>query len=106
MAAGSVTVEVELTDGNGTSVRLPLTRFMEVEPLPVTSFTIHPWLEHHLSGGKYKHPTEAVYQTYRLALADFAAANPSFNPDTGIQRLTFLLSGGAAKLMLDDIGVY
>ncbi|WP_339301705.1 alpha/beta hydrolase [Paenibacillus sp. FSL K6-2441] len=106
LAAGSVTVEVELTDGNGTSVRLPLTRFMEVEPLPVTSFTIHPWLERHLSGGKYKHPTEAVYQTYRLALADFAAANPSFNSDTGIQRLTFLLSGGAAKLMLDDIGVY
>jgi hypothetical protein len=106
LASGSVKVEVELTDGNDTSVRLPLKRFMEIEPLPVTSFTIHPWLERHLSGGKYKHPTEAVYQTYRLDLADFAAANPSFDPNTGIQRLTFYLNGGAAKLMLDDIGVY
>ncbi|WP_187380115.1 alpha/beta hydrolase family protein [Paenibacillus rubinfantis] len=106
LASGTVTLEIELTDGNGTSVRLPLARFMDAEPLPVTSFTIHPWLERHLSGGKYKHPTEAVYQTYRLSLADFAAADPDFAPDTGIRRLAFRLSGGSAKLMLDDIGVY
>ncbi|MCK8485810.1 alpha/beta hydrolase [Paenibacillus sp. MBLB2552] len=106
LAEGTVRVEVELTDGNGTSVRLPLTKFMDTEPLPVTSFTIHPWLDRHLSGGKYKHPTEAVFQTYRLALADFQAANPAFNPGTGIQGLAFRLSGGSAKLMLDDIGVY
>ncbi|MDU4695006.1 MAG: alpha/beta hydrolase [Paenibacillus sp.] len=106
LASGTVTLEIELTDGNGTSVRLPLARFMDAEPLPVTSFTIYPWLERHLSGGKYKHPTEAVYQTYRLSLADFAAADPDFAPDTGIRGLAFRLSGGSAKLMLDDIGVY
>ncbi|MGG3453081.1 alpha/beta hydrolase [Paenibacillus rhizolycopersici] len=106
LAAGAVTVEVELIDGNGTSVRLPLTRFMEAEPLPITSFTIHPWLDRHLSDGKYKHPTEAVYQTYRLAMEDFIAANPDFDPDTGILEFAFQLSGGSAKLMLDDIGAY
>lgn len=106
LASGTVALEVELTDGNGTSVRLPLAWFMDTEPLPVTSFTIHPWLDRHLSGGKYKHPTEAVFQTYRLSLADFAAAQPDFAPETGIRGLSFRLSGGSAKLMLDDIGVY
>lgn len=106
LAAGFVRVEVELVDGNGTSVRLPLTKFMDAEPLPVISFTIHPWLDRHLSGGKYKRPTEAVFQTYRLSLADFAAANPDFAPESGIRGLAFRLSGGPAKLMLDDIGVY
>ncbi|WP_068786994.1 alpha/beta hydrolase family protein [Paenibacillus phocaensis] len=106
LASGSVAMDIELIDGNGISVRVPLERFRDAEPLPVTSFTIHPWLDRHLSGGKYKHPTEAVFQTYRLSLADFAAANPDFDPNTGIRGLAFRLSGGSAKLMLDDIGVY
>lgn len=105
-AADSRQIDVEVVDGNGIAVRLPLSRFMDVAPLPVTEFTIHPWLEQNMSNGKYKYPTEAVFQTYRLALASFADGDPRFDPTSGIRRLTFHLTGAPAKVMLDDIGVY
>ncbi|MGZ7441951.1 alpha/beta hydrolase family protein [Paenibacillus sp. TH7-28] len=99
-------ISVELTDSHGLAVRLPLSAFMDRAPLPETTFTIHPWLERNLSEGKYKHPTEAVFQTYRLPLAAFTAAKPGFDPSAGITRLAFRLDGGPAKIMLDNIGVY
>lgn len=105
-AAASPEISVELTDGHGTSAVLPLSAFMDRAPLPETTFTIHPWLERNLSEGKYKHPTEAVFQTCRLPLAAFAAAKPGFDPSAGIARLAFRLNGGPAKIMLDNIGVY
>ncbi|RRJ64272.1 alpha/beta hydrolase [Paenibacillus oralis] len=105
-AAAASEISVELTDGHGIAARLPLSAFMDRAPLPETTFTIHPWLERNLSEGKYKHPTEAVFQTYRLPLSAFAAAKPGFDPPAGITRLAFRLDGGPAKIMLDNIGVY
>ncbi|MEF2967131.1 alpha/beta hydrolase [Paenibacillus sp. M1] len=99
-------VEVELESADGVSVRLPLSDFMPILPLPETSYTLHPWLDQHLSGGKYKHPTEAVFQTYHLPLSAFAEADSRFDPASGIARLTFRLTGGPGRVMLDDIGVY
>lgn len=99
-------IEVELETSDGVSVRLPLADFMPVLPLPEISYTLHPWLDRHLSDGKYKNPTEAVFQTYRLPLSAFREADPRFDPSSGITRLTFRLNGGAGRVMLDDIGVY
>ncbi|MGG6310677.1 alpha/beta hydrolase family protein [Paenibacillus macerans] len=106
LASGATKIEVELVDAGGGTARLPLTQFGDPTPLPVTAFTIHPWLDRHLSDGKYKRPTEAVFQTYRLPLEAFASAGSDFDPGAGIKRLTFRLSGSTAKIMLDDIGVY
>ncbi len=99
-------IEVELESRDGVTVRLPLSNFMPILPLPETSYTLHPWLDLHLSDGKYKNPTEAVFQTYQLPLAAFIDANPEFTPSSGISRLTFRLTGGTGRVMLDDIGVY
>ncbi|MFD1175167.1 alpha/beta hydrolase [Paenibacillus puldeungensis] len=105
--AAPVHVDVELVDGKGVSVRLPLSRFMPVVPLPATDFTIHPWFDEHLSDGKYKQPTEVVFQTYRLPLTAFTGGNSRFDPFTGIQKLSFYLNGDSPeKVMLDDIGMY
>ncbi|WP_059051266.1 alpha/beta hydrolase [Paenibacillus senegalimassiliensis] len=106
LASGSLKLDVELVDGNGTAARLPLSTFKDSLPLPVTQFTVHSWLEQHLSSGKYKHSTEAVFQTYRLSLKAFASVVPKFDVSSGIRKLTFHLNGSSGKIMLDDIGVY
>lgn len=106
LASGSLKLDVELVDGNGTAARLPLSTFKDSLPLPVTQFTVHSWLEQHLSSGKYKHPTEAVFQTYRLSFKAFASVVPKFDVSSGIRKLTFHLNGSSGKIMLDDIGVY
>ncbi|WP_334073652.1 poly(ethylene terephthalate) hydrolase family protein [Paenibacillus sp. A14] len=99
-------IEVELESGNGETARVPLSAFMPLPRLPETSYTLHPWLDRHLSEGKYKDPIEAVFQTYRLPIAAFTAANAEFDPGSGIRRLTFRLTGGPGRVMLDDIGAY
>ncbi|WP_018750976.1 alpha/beta hydrolase [Paenibacillus sanguinis] len=106
LASGALKLDVELVDGNGAAARLPLSSFRDSLALPVTQFTIHSWLERHLSSGKYKHPTEAVFQTYRLSFKAFASVVPKFDVSSGIRKLTFHLSGSSGKIMLDDIGVY
>lgn len=91
---------------DGVIVRLPLSKFMPILPLPETNYTLHPWLDLHLSDGKYKNPTEAVFQTYLLPLSAFSDEDPDFNAASGISRLTFRLTDGPGRVMLDDIGVY
>lgn len=99
-------IEVELETSEGVVTRLPLTEFMPVLPLPEINYTLHPWLDLNLSDGKYKNPTEAVFQTYRLPLSAFREADPEFDPSSGIARLIFRLTGGQGRIMLDDIGIY
>lgn len=99
-------IEVELESLDGVIVRLPLSKFMPILPLPETNYTLHPWLDLHLSDGKYKNPTEAVFQTYMLPLSAFSDEDPNFNAASGISRLTFRLTDGPGRVMLDDIGVY
>lgn len=98
--------EIELETLDGVAVSLPLSQFMPLQPLPETRFTVHPWLDLHLSDGKYKQPTESVFQTFQLDLAAFIDADPRFRPDAGIRRLSFHLSGGMGRVMIADIGVY
>lgn len=98
-------IEIEIQDTNGVSARLPLSSFRDVPSLPVTEYTLHPWISERLSKGKYKHPTEVVFQTFLLPLTKFTELNPKLDL-SNIQKLTFHMSGGPGKIMLDDIGVY
>lgn len=103
---GDFHIEVELTDTDGAKARLPLSHFRDLPTVPEVQFTLHPWLEQHMSDGKYKNPTEAIFQTYRLPLTEFISVNTKFAPEKGIQSLSFILSGDRGRIMLDDIGIY
>jgi dienelactone hydrolase len=101
----SPAVEVELTDSNDVSARLPLDELMDILPLPQTEFTVSPWLEERMSGGKYGDLSEAVFQTYELPFESFLEEEPALNPDE-LTEVTFYLQEDGDKIMLDDIGFY
>ncbi|WP_151735662.1 chlorophyllase/cutinase-like alpha/beta fold protein [Paenibacillus tengchongensis] len=98
-------IEVELTDADNRSARLPLEEVMEVLPLPKTRFTVHPWLEERIGGGKYGDLSEAVFQTYELPFELFLEEEPELDP-AEIREVSFYLEGTGDKIMLDDIGFY
>ena len=96
---------IELQSTNGAVAKLPLTTFMPITPLPTSTFTLNPWLEEELKGGKYKNPTENVLQTYRLNFAAFEQQNPQFR-GSKLTRITWMLGQAPGKIMLADIGLY
>jgi hypothetical protein len=91
-------------DRTGTTVRLPLNRFMETEPQVATHFTWLPGMESVISNGKFKDAEEAVYQTYELPFEDFLTANSEFSPSEW-SDITFYFKDGPGKVMLDDLGL-
>ncbi|KAA9000992.1 alpha/beta hydrolase [Paenibacillus spiritus] len=101
--AASPEITVELTDADGAVARLPLADLMPPAPLPVTDFTVTPWLASRLDDGKFGSPSEAVYQTYRVPLTLLKDANPAFRPEE-TASVAFRMTGGSGRVMLDDIG--
>ncbi|MNN16142.1 hypothetical protein D3C81_1292710 [compost metagenome] len=99
-------IDVEIESVEGVISYVPLSQFMNISPLPETKYTLLPWLDLNLSDGKYKEPTEAVFQTYMIPLSSFTEANPALDLTNGIKRLTFRIAGGPGMIMLDDIGIY
>ncbi|MNI53374.1 hypothetical protein D3C73_1082010 [compost metagenome] len=99
-------IDVELESVDGVISYVPLSQFMSISPLPETKYTLLPWLDRNLSDGKYKDPTEAVFQTYMIPISSFKEANSMFDLSNGIKRLTFRITGGPGMIMLDDIGIY
>ncbi|MBP3961491.1 chlorophyllase/cutinase-like alpha/beta fold protein [Paenibacillus lignilyticus] len=97
-------IDVELKSEDGATVRLPLDEFKPVTPLPYTIFTRFPWLEKTIKNGKYKVPTEAVFQTYNLPFERFEEANPEFDP-AELSQVTFYFTSTQGKVMMDDIGI-
>lgn len=98
-------VEVELTDSNDTSARLPLNEVLDILPLPQTQFTLIPWLEERISDSKYGDLTESVFQTYELPFEEFLEEQPELTPGE-LTEITFYLEEEGDKIMLDDIGFY
>ncbi len=96
---------LELESSDGAKARLPLSEFMTAEPLPVSKFTINPWLDDKIEDGKYQQHTETIFQTYRLDFDRFTEQNPAFQPSK-LSSITFYLNGGPGKIMLSTIGVY
>ncbi|MDI4650118.1 alpha/beta hydrolase family protein [Cohnella hashimotonis] len=97
-------IRIGLTDANGIYVELPLSDFASPQPLFRASITRLGPLESLVDDGKYREPYEPVFQTYRLPLGAWTEANPSFEPGT-LSGISFVLSGGPVKVMLDDIGI-
>ncbi|QHW34096.1 alpha/beta hydrolase [Paenibacillus rhizovicinus] len=97
-------VEIELQSRNGAAVRMPLSAFKAVMPLPYTHFTLFPWMEKHVKDGKYKEPTEPVFQTYSLPFDRFQVSDGGFDP-AHLSRITFYFTSDQGKVMLDDIGI-
>ncbi|AZK46439.1 chlorophyllase/cutinase-like alpha/beta fold protein [Paenibacillus lentus] len=104
-ASLALQAEVELQSTNGAAARISLTDYLAITPPEDVAFTIHPWIEMRLSGGKYKHPREAVFQTVMLRLSEFTKVNAALDL-TSLKRITFYFSEKPGKIMLDDIGVY
>lgn len=104
-ASSALQAEVELQSANGASARISLTDYLAITPPEDVAFTIHPWVEMRLSGGKYKHPQEAVFQTVMLRLSEFTKVNAQLDLSS-LKRITFYFSEEPGKIMLDDIGVY
>ena len=91
-------VEMELQSRNGASVRLPLAQFKSVTPLPYTHFTLFPWMEKSVMNGKYKEPTEPVFQTYSLPFKAFQTGSGEFDP-AQLSRVTFYFMSDRGKVV-------
>ncbi|MFD0673316.1 alpha/beta hydrolase [Cohnella sp. GCM10027633] len=103
-APDGLRIQAEVKDRAGVAVRLPLSRFMDVQPPPKTDFTWLPGMESVFSEGKYKHESEAVYQTVELPLREFEDEDPDFTSSEWAElRLIFEDRPGIA--MIDNVGI-
>lgn len=100
----SLSIDIELEDRSGHAVRLPLSKFMELEQQAATSFTWLPGMESILSKGKFKDSEETVFQTYELPLDDFVDADPELDLSEW-SEVTFYFNDGPGRVMLDDLGL-
>ncbi|EXX90372.1 hypothetical protein BG53_12435 [Paenibacillus darwinianus] len=98
-------IDIELEGEDGATVRLPLSRFEAVRPLPHIAFTVHPLLERQFEEGKFKNAVEPVFQTFIVPLDAFVQVNDTLL-DGGLRSVIFRMKGGPGKIMLDDIGFY
>lgn len=92
-------LSIELIDGAGVSVRLPLDRFMPVPPVTKSRF-----LRIGKESGRMGRAYEPTLQTVRLPLQSFVDENPDFNPRQ-LRSLRFVFDRGReGVLVLDRIG--
>jgi len=96
-------IQIEFETIAGSRIMLPLSDFMPVVAPPHSQFTIAPWMEARIKGGKYKESAEPVFQTYRLPLEQFEQAGFPIEA-SNLASITFHLQRGPGKVMLDDIG--
>ncbi len=90
-----------LTDSNGESVAMRLTRFAPLLPQFPAQFTRWPWWEEL----RYEQPSEPILQTFRLPLSAFAAANPDLNLSQLVEiKFLFNLSKNG-EIYLDHVGI-
>lgn len=97
-------VQVELTDRQGASVRMPLSSFMSPQGPPKTDFTWLPGMDAALSDRKYAHESEPVYQTVELPFRAITDEDPDFSPSEWTE-LTLSFEEGPGNVMIDDLGV-
>jgi dienelactone hydrolase len=98
-------IEITLVTSDGVSVTLPLSQFMNLQPMIVPQFTKHSWLEEHFDKGKYHLPEKAIFQTVEVPFMALEKINPSFNP-TKIDRITLKFSASTGQVLFDDLGLY
>ena len=97
-ASDPIDLTVELTDGDGTVARMPLSASAPLEPELTTRHLKIGALEEGPAG-------EPAFQTYALALADWARRDPRFDPAT-LRRVRFVFDRTrAGRILLGDVGV-
>ncbi len=96
-ARGPIDFTLELVDGAGERARLPLSHFA----------FLWPQLEGRIGKAAFMSPlpaSEVVFQHFELPLADFAAANPAFDP-AGLAQVRLIFDRTpAGTIALDDVG--
>jgi len=93
-------LSIELIDGAGVRVRLPLEHFMPVPPVTKSRF-----LRTGKESGRMGRAYEPTLQTYRLPLQSFMDANPDFDPQQ-LRSLRFVFDRGReGVLIIDRIGI-
>ncbi|MFD0958661.1 alpha/beta hydrolase family protein [Paenibacillus chungangensis] len=100
-------VEIVLIMRNGEEYAVRLQNLAPVQPPYYTAFMRLSWLDDIVKDEKYERPAEAVFQTFVLPLALFAAEDgnaPGQLAPSSIQEITFRFHSGPGKVMLDDIG--
>lgn len=89
---------VEVVDRSGRAARLPLSHFALLQPqlrgriAKVDAFSMLPL-------------SEPVFQTFEFALADFAAANPQFDPTALAEAALIFDRTPSGVVILDEIGL-
>lgn len=105
--ATPIAVTVELTDGDGTRVALPLSRFGVVHPPVMAHLEKSQAVSRALNAdwyAKLSTPYERVLQSYQLPLAAFAGQDLAFDAGA-IRAIRFLFDGAAGgKAYLDQVG--
>ena len=91
---------IAVKSGNGVEVRLPASRYRTLwGPVPVR-FTKVEYLDRLI----YKQPTEPVFQSLEIPLADFAVLNPQFEPKR-LKSIRLLFDRTpASELLISQIG--
>jgi len=99
-ADGGLGIHVQLVDGEGASVRVPLHQYGTIPPVLHTQY-----LKLKRLSGQFGDTWEPTLQTYEIPLSDLAAQNSAFNVDD-LQSIAFVPDrrlGG--RMALDDVGV-
>lgn len=91
---------VRLTDSTGQNAHITLNDYFLILPQFPAAFSYYrPWAE-----PRYPQASQPVLQSYRIALADFAAHNPDFDL-SAIRRVEFVFDQTpSGRIYLDDVG--
>ena len=101
VGGGRVDLTVELVDGDGTRVGIPLSEYRPVPPR--VEIRLLKTME--LTRQRMPRRSEPLLQSYRLPLADFADEAPGFDP-TSLSRVRFVFDRTpSGSVALDDVGL-
>ncbi len=90
---------MELVDGSGRAVRLPLSSFSYLQPQVAVTFTKAASMN--ITGPS---ASEAIFQSFEFPLAAFVEADASFDPAT-LTTVRFIFDRTpAGVVVLDDVG--
>lgn len=102
--ATSQDLVIQLVDADGTAVRRNLGSVRPIPPAVESHHWKADWLaERYGLGSRLVGSIERVVQTFDLALADFAAADPAFDP-LAIAEIALIPNSPEGALHVDEIG--
>lgn len=99
-------VTLEIQAANGEVSRIELDDHASIPPPVITQFTQHSLLEHELKRGRYRHPFEPVFQSFRIPLRTLQGWLSTDKP-VPLQSITWSIEAEEpGRMLIDDIGIY